>query len=61
MIIYDFFFKDVKKLYHLLPNKLDMYRVPFPKFNHLDFIWGKDAPELVYKRLLEIMKKIWNC
>ncbi|KYM76202.1 Lysosomal acid lipase/cholesteryl ester hydrolase [Atta colombica] len=47
---------DVKKLYHLLPNILDMYRVP--KFNHLDFIWGKDAPKLVYKRLLEIMKKI---
>ncbi|KYN08590.1 PREDICTED: lipase 3-like [Cyphomyrmex costatus] len=48
---------DVKKLYRLLPNILDMYRVPFPKFNHLDFIWGKDALKLVYKRLLEIMKK----
>ncbi|XP_024882714.1 uncharacterized protein LOC112461630 [Temnothorax curvispinosus] len=49
---------DVKKLYSMLPNVLDLYRVPFPKFNHLDFIWGKDAFELVYKRLLEIMKKI---
>lgn len=49
---------DVKRLYSLLPNILDLYRVPFPKFNHVDFLWGKDAPELVYKRLLKIMKKI---
>lgn len=50
----------MKKLYSLLPNKSDLYRVPFPKFNHLDFIWGKDAPELVYKKLLKIMKKFDN-
>ncbi|XP_018397034.1 PREDICTED: lipase 3-like isoform X2 [Cyphomyrmex costatus] len=49
---------DVKKLYKSLSNILDLYRVPLPKFNHLDFIWGKDAPKFVYKRLLKIMKKI---
>lgn len=42
----------------MLPDILDLYRVPFPKFNHLDFVWGEDVFELVYKRLLEIMKKI---
>lgn len=50
-------FKDVKKLHDMLNNILDVYRVPLPKFNHLDFTWGKDAPEFVYKRLLKIMAK----
>ncbi|XP_011706895.1 PREDICTED: lipase 3-like, partial [Wasmannia auropunctata] len=39
--------QDVKKLHSILPNVLDLCRVPFPNFNHLDYIWGKDAPELV--------------
>ncbi|XP_011705791.1 PREDICTED: lipase 3-like, partial [Wasmannia auropunctata] len=47
---------DVKKLHSMLPNVLDLYKVPFSKFNHFDFIWAKDAPELVYKRLLKIIK-----
>ncbi|XP_050454059.1 lipase 3-like [Cataglyphis hispanica] len=47
---------DVKRLYHLLPNVVDMYEVPWPKFNHVDFMWAKDAPKLVYERVLELMK-----
>lgn len=48
--------QDVKRLYGKLPNVIDLYRVPFPPFNHLDFIWAKDVRLLVYKRVLEIMK-----
>ncbi|EFN62712.1 Lipase 1 [Camponotus floridanus] len=48
--------EDVKKLYHSLPNVVDMYKVPWSKFNHVDFIWAKDAPKLVYDRILKIMK-----
>ncbi|XP_014480140.1 PREDICTED: lipase 3 isoform X2 [Dinoponera quadriceps] len=48
---------DVKRLYGMLDNVVDVYRVPYPKFNHLDFIWGKDAPQLVYKRLLQVISK----
>ncbi|XP_012231415.1 lipase 3 [Linepithema humile] len=48
---------DVKRLYNSLTNVLDTYRVSFPKFNHIDFLWAKDAPTLVYDRLLQIMKR----
>ncbi|KAL6431797.1 hypothetical protein ACFW04_007357 [Cataglyphis niger] len=49
--------EDVKRLYRLLPNVVDMYEVPWAKFNHVDFMWAKDAPKLVYKRILELMKR----
>ncbi|XP_025265045.1 lipase 3-like isoform X2 [Camponotus floridanus] len=48
--------EDVKRWYHLLPNVVDMYEVPWSKFNHMDFIWGKDASKLVYDRILKIMR-----
>ncbi|EFN60337.1 Lipase 3 [Camponotus floridanus] len=48
--------KNVKKLYHLLPNVIDMYEVPWPKFNHADFVWAKNAPKLVYDRVFKIMR-----
>ncbi|EFN67149.1 Lipase 3 [Camponotus floridanus] len=49
--------EDVRRLYHLLPNVVDMYEVSWPKFNHVDFLWAKDAPKLVYERVLKIMKR----
>jgi len=51
-----YFFKDVKRLYHSLPNVVDMYEVAWSKFNHLDYLWAKDAPKLVYDRILKIMR-----
>ncbi|KYN08589.1 PREDICTED: lipase 3-like [Cyphomyrmex costatus] len=47
---------DVKRLISLLPNVVDEYKVPFPDFNHLDFLWAVDAPQLVYNKVLGIMK-----
>ncbi|XP_025266499.1 lipase 1-like [Camponotus floridanus] len=47
---------DVKRLYRILPNVVDLYEVPWSKFNHLDFIWAKDAPKLVYERAFKLMK-----
>ncbi|XP_072762549.1 uncharacterized protein [Anoplolepis gracilipes] len=48
---------DVKRLYNLLTNVLDLYEVPYPNFNHMDFLWAKDAPKLVYERVLKIMRR----
>ncbi|KAG5327408.1 LIP3 Lipase, partial [Acromyrmex heyeri] len=50
-------FPDVKELISLLPNIVDEYTVPFPKFNHLDFVLATDAPRLVYNRLLKVLKE----
>ncbi|XP_012542574.1 lipase 3 isoform X2 [Monomorium pharaonis] len=46
---------DVKKLSSLLPNVVEEYKVPFSRFNHLDYLWAKDAPQLVYTKLLEVI------
>ncbi|KAJ4452082.1 hypothetical protein ANN_03598 [Periplaneta americana] len=39
---------DVMLLKEQLPNLIGAYRVPLAQFNHLDFIWGKDAKTLLY-------------
>lgn len=38
-------------------TSMGMFSVPFEQFNHVDFMWGKDAPHLVYDQLLELMKR----
>lgn len=39
-----------------LKNVVDMYKIPYNKFNHLDFMWAIQAPELVYNRILSKLK-----
>lgn len=46
--------KDVMKLHEKLPSST-LYLVPFPKFNHIDYLWAKDAPRLVNDKVLEIL------
>ncbi|KAJ8675726.1 hypothetical protein QAD02_011512, partial [Eretmocerus hayati] len=48
---------DVVRLYEKLEKKIGLFKIEDPKFNHEDFIWGIGAPELVYKRLLEVMEE----
>lgn len=45
-------FQDVEKLFDL-PRLLDNYEVPLKGFNHVDFIWGIDADELIYKKIFD--------
>ncbi|XP_011557735.3 lipase 3 [Plutella xylostella] len=50
--------KDVKLLYEKLPKKTTrMYLVPFPEFNHLDYLWAVDAPTLLNNKILEFLQK----
>ncbi|KAL7287741.1 hypothetical protein TKK_0018124 [Trichogramma kaykai] len=49
--------EDVKRLYDQLPNKIASVEVDHPRFNHLDFLWGRDAPKLVFSRLFPLIAK----
>ncbi|XP_060665937.1 lipase 3-like isoform X1 [Drosophila nasuta] len=49
---------DVEALSLHLPNVVSQHLVNYPKFNHLDFIWGVDARELLWDRMLRNMKSI---
>lgn len=45
--------RDVERLALELPNVQDLYKVPEPHFASMDFQFSRNAPEVVYKRLIE--------
>ncbi|KAJ8675728.1 hypothetical protein QAD02_011514 [Eretmocerus hayati] len=49
--------KNVARLYEEIPNKIGSIRVEHAHFNHIDFLWGIDAPKLVYRRLIELIDR----
>lgn len=50
--------RDVEKIYAgLQRTSIGMFKVPFDNFNHVDFLWGNDAPALVYQHLIELMMR----
>ncbi|XP_039759325.1 lipase 3-like [Pararge aegeria] len=46
---------DVDRLYNELFNAVDIHRVPYDQFNHLDFIFAKEFKRLIYKRLRKLL------
>ncbi|XP_058839895.1 lipase 3-like isoform X1 [Topomyia yanbarensis] len=49
---------DVANLFsRLTRTSIGMFRVPNDNFNHVDFLWGNDAPEVVYKQLVMLMQR----
>lgn len=46
---------DVDSLYAQLPNVVDMHKVQFKHFSHLDFLLAKDFKILIYDRLRKLL------
>lgn len=49
--------KDVKKLATALPNLIGSFRVAFPQFNHLDFLYSKDINSLLNENIMNMIQK----
>ncbi|NWI56333.1 LIPM Lipase, partial [Calyptomena viridis] len=51
-------FADPKDMARLLPRITNLiYHEHFPAWGHLDFIWGLDATEKMYMKIIELLKK----
>lgn len=48
---------DVQKVVDNLPNVIETKTIDYPKFNHIDFLWGRDAKILVYNCVLAVLKR----
>ncbi|XP_055837572.1 lipase 3-like [Episyrphus balteatus] len=48
---------DVQKLIRVLPNCVESFHVPYPKFNHLDFLWAMEVKPLLYDRILNVTNR----
>jgi hypothetical protein len=55
-MILNVIFQDVLRLTSVLPNLVRNYLVPYELWNHLDFLWGKDAYKILYPEVLRNME-----
>lgn len=47
--------KDVTRLFKELGRPVGLFRVSVSKFSHLDFMWGIDAKNLIYDRVINLI------
>lgn len=47
---------DVDRLASVLPDVIEKYLIPV-HWNHLDFIWAKNARSILYDRMVNVMQR----
>lgn len=48
---------DVKKLVDRLPHVIETRKIEYSKFNHIDYLWGRDARTILYNSILAVLKR----
>ncbi|KAK0183264.1 hypothetical protein PV327_001323 [Microctonus hyperodae] len=48
---------NVLELSKQLGNVIELYKVPHPKFNHLDYIWAREAKVYVYDKITDLLPR----
>ncbi|KYN02783.1 Lipase 3 [Cyphomyrmex costatus] len=48
---------NVQKLAENLPNVIQTEKIAYEKFNHIDYLWGRDARTILYNNIVTVMKK----
>lgn len=48
---------DVKRLIAALPPTTIVDHLNIPQYDHIDFTWGLNAPQLVYPRVIQLLQK----
>lgn len=49
--------RDVRKLKKSLPNVKFSYRLPYPNWNHIDFLWANNVKSVLYDVVIANMRK----
>ncbi|XP_058808640.1 lipase 3-like [Phymastichus coffea] len=52
--------EDVIHLYSKIPTVMLYHKINYSRFNHLDFVHAKNASELVYTKVISVLKNIEN-
>lgn len=50
--------EDVRKLKSELPNVIKDYLITESKFNHMDILWGNNAPTVIFDVIFKTMKTL---
>ena len=48
---------DVQRLVENMPNVALKHKIEYSKFNHIDYLWGRDVKTLLYDHITEFIKK----